>query len=475
MSIHHRLSVLAGDRPWHPVPPPPPRSVWRKSTTISGARPRWRCGPGDPGHRNAHQRVLSAAGWQLPLPDRLCAHFPGMPQWAGTHCCVIRCPVSVMLQSKVQTVAPCRVVWVLGPPATVVRAAWETVHRITDPVSRSPASVLTSSSAVRIAMSAARVLERRLSAATRISRRSTDLMMTSAPPPPRDGDAPLHRAVTTDPGWVDCRFRVNHESIQRGGCSERPRSQIGLGLGSNSATRRSGSSGARDSTELRIRPAITIAAWSERVRGRPLPSEALPCGVERGQPVIAPATARISRSSRSTLPGDVAGSHAGAAYSIVPLTYSRSRVETVISWASRRLQLLPVMVRRWARRGFTFSNLRTLAQCSQKWRRRVECHAEAAQVERPFTFVPSTLMAKSLASRLHCVRISAWVFGPEIRIFQATRPSDHGVCRLPCSSPCDDQAAPCAEGRRIVRISDGRVNYRKFRSIYRLLKVLFPG
>ena len=44
----------------------------------------------------------------------------------------------------------------------------------------------------------------------------------------------------------------------------------------------------------------------------------------------------------------------------------------------------------------------------------VEGHAEEAQVERPFTFVPSTLMA----SRLHCVRISAWVFGPEIRIFQ---------------------------------------------------------
>ena len=45
----------------------------------------------------------------------------------------------------------------------------------------------------------------------------------------------------------------------------------------------------------------------------------------------------------------------------------------------------------------------------------VEDHAE---VGRPFTSVPSTLMAKSLASRLRCVRISAWVFGPEIRIFQ---------------------------------------------------------
>ena len=90
--------------------------------------------------------------------------FPGMPQWAGTHCCVTRCPVSVMLQSKVQTVAPCRVVWVLGPPTTVVRAAWESVHRTTGPVARSPATVLTSSSAARIAMSAARVLERRLPA-----------------------------------------------------------------------------------------------------------------------------------------------------------------------------------------------------------------------------------------------------------------------------------------------------------------------
>ena len=47
-----------------------------------------------------------------------------------------------------------------------------------------------------------------------------------------------------------------------------------------------------------------------------------------------------------------------------------------------------------------------------------EDHAEEVQVERPFTFVTSTLMAKSLASRLHCVRISVWVFGPEIRIFQ---------------------------------------------------------
>ena len=45
----------------------------------------------------------------------------------------------------------------------------------------------------------------------------------------------------------------------------------------------------------------------------------------------------------------------------------------------------------------------------------VEGHAE---VGRPFTSVPSTLMAKSLASRLLCVRTSAWVFGPEIRIFQ---------------------------------------------------------
>ena len=48
----------------------------------------------------------------------------------------------------------------------------------------------------------------------------------------------------------------------------------------------------------------------------------------------------------------------------------------------------------------------------------VEGHAEEAQVARPFTFVPSTPMAKTLASRLHCVRISVWVFGPEIRIFQ---------------------------------------------------------
>ena len=48
----------------------------------------------------------------------------------------------------------------------------------------------------------------------------------------------------------------------------------------------------------------------------------------------------------------------------------------------------------------------------------IECHAEEAQVERHFTFVPSTIMAMSLASRLHCVRISVWVFGPEIRIFQ---------------------------------------------------------
>ena len=45
----------------------------------------------------------------------------------------------------------------------------------------------------------------------------------------------------------------------------------------------------------------------------------------------------------------------------------------------------------------------------------VEGHAE---VGRPFTSVPSTLMAKFLASRFHCVRTSAWVFGPEIRIFQ---------------------------------------------------------
>ena len=46
----------------------------------------------------------------------------------------------------------------------------------------------------------------------------------------------------------------------------------------------------------------------------------------------------------------------------------------------------------------------------------VEGHAE---VGRPFTSVPSTLMAaKSLASRFNCVRTSAWVFGPEIRIFQ---------------------------------------------------------
>ena len=182
--------------------------------------------------------------------------LPGMPQWAGTHCSVTRCPVSVMLHRKVQTVAPCRVVWVLGPPATVARAAWESVYRTTaGPVARSPATVLTSSSAVRIAMNAARVLKRRLPAATRISRRSTDLMMTSAPPPPRE--TPLF----TEPSLqiqvesiVDSG--VDHESIQRGGCSERPRSQIGLGLGSNSASRRSGSSGARDSTELRIRPAI---------------------------------------------------------------------------------------------------------------------------------------------------------------------------------------------------------------------------
>ena len=69
-------------------------------------------------------------------------------------------------------------------------------------------------------------------------------------------------------------------------------------------------------------------------------------------------------------------------------------------------------------------------------------------------------------------RLGLWSRDPHL---PATRPSDHGVCRLPCSSPCDDQAAPCAEGRRIVRISDGRANYRKFRSIYRLLKVLFPG
>ena len=38
-----------------------------------------------------------------------------------------------------------------------------------------------------------------------------------------------------------------------------------------------------------------------------------------------------------------------------------------------------------------------------------------AEVGRPS--VPSTLMAKSLASRLHYLRTRAWVFGPEIRIF----------------------------------------------------------
>ena len=47
-----------------------------------------------------------------------------------------------------------------------------------------------------------------------------------------------------------------------------------------------------------------------------------------------------------------------------------------------------------------------------------ETVADHAEVGRPFTSVPSTLMAKSLASRFNCVRTSAWVFGPEIRIFQ---------------------------------------------------------
>ena len=150
--------------------------------------------------------------------------FPGMLQWAGTHCCVTRCPVSVMLHSKVQTVAPCRVVWVLGLPATVARAAWESVYRTTaGPVARSPATVLTSSSAVRIAMSAARVLERRLPAATRISRRSTDLMMTSAPPPPRE--TPLF----TEPSLqIQVESIVDSESIMSRFSGEGAQKDLGL-------------------------------------------------------------------------------------------------------------------------------------------------------------------------------------------------------------------------------------------------------
>ena len=57
-----------------------------------------------------------------------------------------------------------------GPPS---------VHSVTGPVARSP---LTSSSAARIAVSSARVLEHRLPAATRTSRLSPDLVVTSAPP-----------------------------------------------------------------------------------------------------------------------------------------------------------------------------------------------------------------------------------------------------------------------------------------------------
>ena len=150
--------------------------------------------------------------------------FPGMPQWAGTHCCVTHCPVSVMLRSKLQTVAPRRVVWVLGPPATVARAAWESVYRTTaGPVARSPATVLTSSSAARIVMTSARVLERRLLAATRISRLSPDLMMTSAP------TFPWETPLSAEPSLqIQVESIVDSESIMSR-FSEQG-AQIGLGL-----------------------------------------------------------------------------------------------------------------------------------------------------------------------------------------------------------------------------------------------------
>ena len=118
MSIHHRLSVLAGDRLG--IRPPQIRlkkeydHIRHQAQVV--VRARW------PRSSNACQRVLSAAGWQLPLPDRLRAHFPvyhnGLAPTAA-------CPLSVMLRSELQTVAPCRVVCVFSPPATVVRAAWE--------------------------------------------------------------------------------------------------------------------------------------------------------------------------------------------------------------------------------------------------------------------------------------------------------------------------------------------------------------
>ena len=67
MSIHHRLSVPAGDRPWHPVPPPQIRlkkehDHIRRQAQVA-VRARWFSS-------NAYQR-LSAAGWQFPLPARL--------------------------------------------------------------------------------------------------------------------------------------------------------------------------------------------------------------------------------------------------------------------------------------------------------------------------------------------------------------------------------------------------------------------
>ena len=122
------------------------------------------------------------------------------------------------------------------------------------------------------------------------------------------------------------------------------------------------------------------------------------------------------------------------------------------------------MVRRWARWGFTF--LRTLAQCSQKWRRRSKV-TPRWDPSPPCRHSNGGVLGVSISlcgprTSAQDQRLGLWSRDPHL---PAARPPDHGVGRLPCSSPCDDQAAPCAEGRRVARISDGRGKYRKFRTI----------
>ena len=170
-----------------------------------------------------------------------------------------RCPHSVMLRSELQTVAPHRVVWVLGPPATIVRAAWESVHRTTGPVARSPATVLTSSSAARIAMRSARVLERRLPGATRISRLSPDLMMTSAPTFPRE--TPLSAEPSLQ---IQVESIVDSESIQRAGCSDRTLS--------TGAAARGGAPAACSCSDVLLNGDVTHVGEVQRLRAQPVPA-----------------------------------------------------------------------------------------------------------------------------------------------------------------------------------------------------------